>query len=53
MQTDGTITPKEAVIEICKQLIALYGQLSREFTREVELRRVVAAGEQQGQAGNN
>lgn len=47
VQTDGTVTPKEAMVEVCKQLIASYGQLGREFTREYELRRMVAAGEQQ------
>jgi len=56
VQTDGSTTPKEAMVEVCKQLIAAYGQLGREFTREYELRRMVAAGEQQqgsnGQAGN-
>lgn len=46
VQTDGAIAPKEALIEVCKQLIAAYGQLGREFTREYELRRMVAAGEQ-------
>ena len=34
-------------MSVCKQLIAAYGQLGREFTREYELRRMVAAGEQQ------
>ncbi len=57
MQTDGTLTPKDAVVEVSKQLIASYGQLGREFTREYELRRMVAAGEQQqgndGQANGN
>jgi len=47
VQTDGSITPKEAIVSVCKQLIAAYGQLGREFTREYELRRMVAAGEQQ------
>ena len=51
VQTDGTLTPKEAIVTVCKQLIAAYGQLSSEFTREYELRRMVAAGEQQ-QQGN-
>lgn len=46
VQTDGAIAPKEALIEVCKQLVAAYGQLGREFTREYELRRMVAAGEQ-------
>ncbi len=48
VQTDGTLTPKDAMVSVCKQLIAAYGQLGREFTREYELRRMVAAGEQQG-----
>ncbi|KAI1342115.1 DNA-directed RNA polymerase [Xylariaceae sp. FL0016] len=47
LQTDGTITPREILIDVCKQLIAAYGQLGREFTREYELRRMVAAGEQE------
>ncbi|KAI1820614.1 DNA-directed RNA polymerase [Xylaria intraflava] len=47
LQTDGTVTPREVLIDTCKQLIAAYGQLGREFTREYELRRMVAAGEQE------
>ncbi|CAJ2508191.1 Uu.00g093770.m01.CDS01 [Anthostomella pinea] len=47
LQTDGTISPREILIDVCKQLIASYGQLGREFTREYELRRMVAAGEQE------
>ncbi|KAI0124220.1 DNA-directed RNA polymerase [Xylariales sp. AK1849] len=46
LQTDGTITPKDALVQVCKQLVASYAQLSREFTREYELRRMVAAGNQ-------
>ncbi|KAI0470845.1 DNA-directed RNA polymerase [Xylariaceae sp. FL0804] len=46
VRTDGSVTPREALTDVCKQLIASYGQLSREFTREYELRRMVAAGEQ-------
>lgn len=44
VQTDGTITPKEAFIEICKNMIAQFAQLGREFTREYELRRMATAG---------
>lgn len=47
IQTDGTITPKEALVDACKDLISSFGHLGREFTREHELRRMVAAGEQQ------
>ena len=49
VQTDGSITPKEAVVAVCKELVASLGQLGREFTREYELRRMVTAGEQQQQ----
>ncbi len=51
VQTDGSITPKEAVVEVCKQLVASLGHLSREFTREYELRRMATVGEQQGANG--
>lgn len=47
VQTDGSITPKEAIVEVCKQLVASLGHLSREFTREYELRRMATVGEQQ------
>ncbi|KAK6071796.1 DNA-directed RNA polymerase ii subunit rpb11 [Seiridium cupressi] len=46
VQTDGTISPKDAMVEVCKQLIGAYGQLAREFTREYELRKMVSAGNQ-------
>lgn len=52
LQTDGTVTPREVLIDTCKQLIASYGQLGREFTREYELRRMVAAGEQENNGGS-
>lgn len=48
IQTDGTVTPREIFIDVCKQLVAAYGQLDREFTREYELRRMVGAGDQDG-----
>ncbi|KAK8101259.1 vacuolar amino acid transporter 3 protein [Apiospora kogelbergensis] len=49
VQTDGTVTPREVFIEVCKQLIAAYGHLGREFTREYELRRMATAGNQDNQ----
>lgn len=52
-QTDGTIAPKDAVIEVCKQLVSSYGHLGRNFTREYELRRMVTAGEQGGNVGDD
>ena len=41
VQTDGTITCKEALINCCKGLVADLGQLGREFTKEYELRKMV------------
>ena len=42
VQTDGSITPKEAVVTCCKKLVADLGQFSREFTKEFELRKMIA-----------
>ncbi|KAI1138765.1 DNA-directed RNA polymerase II subunit RPB11 [Hypoxylon sp. FL0543] len=46
LQTDGTVTPREVFIDVCKQLVASLGQLAQNFTREYELRRMATAGEQ-------
>lgn len=42
MQTDGEITPKEAMISCCKALVGDLDILSREFTKEYELRKMVS-----------
>ncbi|KAI1332035.1 DNA-directed RNA polymerase [Xylariaceae sp. FL0255] len=47
LQTDGTKTPREIFVDVCKQLIAMYGHLGREFTREFELRRMADSGEKE------
>ncbi|KAK2768764.1 DNA-directed RNA polymerase II core subunit [Arachnomyces sp. PD_36] len=52
IQTDGQITPKEALITACHDLVKDLGILSREFTKEYELRKMVNAGAQQ-QNGQN
>jgi DNA-directed RNA polymerase II subunit RPB11 len=41
VQTDGTITPKEALVNCCKNLVGDLQTLSREFTKEYELRKMV------------
>lgn len=46
VQTDGSITPREAFMEVCRSLLRMLKQLSEAFTREWELRRMVAAGDQ-------
>ncbi|RAL15674.1 actin cytoskeleton-regulatory complex protein PAN1 [Aspergillus homomorphus CBS 101889] len=47
VQTDGEITPKEAVVTACHELVRDLGILSREFTKEYELRKMVGATQQQ------
>jgi DNA-directed RNA polymerase II subunit RPB11 len=42
VQTDGEITPKEALVACCKGIVSDLGQLSREFTKEFELRKMVS-----------
>lgn len=42
IQTDGTMTPKEALVSCCKALVGDMEILSREFTKEYELRKMVS-----------
>ena len=39
VQTDGEVTPKDAIIAACNDLVKDLGTLSREFTKEYELRK--------------
>ncbi|KAH8747344.1 DNA-directed RNA polymeras-like protein II subunit RPB11 [Hyaloscypha bicolor E] len=41
VQTDGSLTPKEALVNTCKNLVQDLEILSREFTKEFELRKMV------------
>ena len=47
VQTDGDISPKQAVITACNELVRDLGILSREFTKEYELRKMVGTTQQQ------
>ncbi|KAL1983910.1 hypothetical protein VTN96DRAFT_9763 [Rasamsonia emersonii] len=47
VQTDGQITPKEALLAACHDTVKDLGTLSREFTKEFELRKMVGATQQQ------
>ncbi|KAJ5975280.1 hypothetical protein N7481_008987 [Penicillium waksmanii] len=47
VQTDGEVTPRDAVINACQALIKDLGILSREFTKEYELRKMANAANQQ------
>lgn len=42
IQTDGEITPKEALIACCRNLVSELEVFSREFTKEFELRKMVS-----------
>ncbi|KAF3770891.1 RBP11-like subunits of RNA polymerase [Cryphonectria parasitica EP155] len=53
VQTDGTITPKDAFVEVARNLIAKFAQLGREFTREYELRRMATTGPTDGDGNAN
>ena len=44
VQTDGSITPRQALMQACKDLVNDLGVLSREFTKEWELRKMVGDG---------
>lgn len=41
IQTDGTLTPRAALMQTCKDLVNDLSILSREFTKEWELRKMV------------
>ncbi|KAL8694961.1 MAG: hypothetical protein Q9224_003474 [Gallowayella concinna] len=41
VQTDGSITPRQALLACCKDLVNDLGYLAREFTKEWELRKMV------------
>lgn len=52
VSTDGTITPRQAVVQTCKELVSNLGELSRQFTREMELYRIAHQNGGQGNGGN-
>ena len=44
IQTDGSLTPRAALMQTCKDLVSDLSILSREFTKEWELRKMVGDG---------
>ena len=44
VQTDGEITPRAALVVACRDLVTDLGTLSREFTKEWELRKMAGDG---------
>ncbi|KAK3365963.1 DNA-directed RNA polymerase [Lasiosphaeria ovina] len=53
VQTDGTITPRDALIQACEDLVFLYHQLKQEFQKELALRHLADAGSQTNANNNN
>lgn len=51
ISTDGTITPRQALVQACKDLVTDLGLLSREFTKEWELRKMVGESVEGGVNG--
>jgi DNA-directed RNA polymerase II subunit RPB11 len=48
VQTDGSLTPKDALLTACKDSVNDLGTLSREFSKEFELRKMVNEGRENG-----
>ena len=44
VQTDGEVTPKEAVVGGCQELVKELQMLDQEFTKEWELKKIAGAG---------
>ncbi len=44
VQTDGEVTPKETVVQACRDLVQELAELSRQFTKEWELRKIAGVG---------
>ncbi|KAJ9626413.1 DNA-directed RNA polymerase II core subunit [Taxawa tesnikishii (nom. ined.)] len=44
VQTDGEITPKEAVVQACQDIIQDLQKLDQEFTKEFELKKIAGGG---------
>lgn len=44
VQTDGEVTPKDAVVRACEDLVKELQALDQEFTKEWELKKIAGAG---------
>ncbi|KXT03170.1 hypothetical protein AC579_6875 [Pseudocercospora musae] len=44
VQTDGQVSPKEAVVNACREVVKELGQLDQEFTKEFELKKIAGTG---------
>lgn len=48
VHTDGDISPKEALVKACQELIQELQMLDQEFTKEFELRKITGQGPSAG-----
>lgn len=48
VQTDGNITPKEALLAACRNLVKDLADFNTSFRQEYELRKMVGGNEQNG-----
>lgn len=44
VQTDGAVTPREAVVLACQELVKELQMLDQEFTKEWELKKIAGGG---------
>jgi DNA-directed RNA polymerase II subunit RPB11 len=42
--TDGSISPKDAVVRACADMLRELGRVSQEFTKEMELYKIAKRG---------
>ena len=45
VQTDGQVTPTDAVVQACRDIVQDLAELSRQFTKEWELRKIAKTGD--------
>jgi DNA-directed RNA polymerase II subunit RPB11 len=53
VSTDGTVTPRDAVLTCCKDVLVDLDTVSREFTKEMELYRIANAGKPTANTNGN
>ncbi|KAF2141826.1 uncharacterized protein K452DRAFT_228331 [Aplosporella prunicola CBS 121167] len=44
VSTDGSVSPKEAIVQACRDVVQDLEVFSREFTKEMELKKIAKAG---------
>jgi len=52
VQTDGTLAPKEAVVQAARKIVKELGKLDAEFIKEYELKKIANAASAGDGSGN-